>query len=121
MGHEWVPWVLLTASALHVVEERGLGWQGWAARVLAPPIGIAPSWLDFWATTALLLYLPIGVWAYVAAADDDVLSTATLIGSALLGALAMASVIVLLVLQRRFRYPDRSAPQRIATDRRVGS
>lgn len=158
MSHEWVLWVLLTASALHVVEERGLGWQGWAARELAPRIGITPSWLDFWATngllivfgvsaaavgwrapafalafpatclvnaiffhllpsvrenrpnpglfTALLLYLPIGVWAFLAAADDGVLDAATLIGSALLGALAMVSVVVLLMLQRRFRYPD---------------
>lgn len=158
MGHDWVLWVLVTASALHVVEERGLGWQGWAAGVLAPRIGIAPSWLDFWATngllivfgisaaavgwrapafalafpalclvnavffhllpslqarrpnpgcfTALALYLPIGVWAYAAAAEDGVLSAATLVGSLLLGAAAMATAIVVLVLQRRFRYPD---------------
>jgi hypothetical protein len=158
MRHDWVLWILVTASALHVVEERGLGWQGWAARTLAPRIGIAPSWLDFWATngllvlfgisasaigwrapgfslaypacclvnaiffhllpsitarrpnpglfTAVVLYLPVGVWAYVAAGDDGVLSAATGIGSVALGAAAMASVLVLLKLQPRFRYPD---------------
>lgn len=158
MGHEWVLWVLLTASALHVVEERGLGWQGWAARTLAPRIGVTPTWADFWATngllivfgvsaaavgwrapgfalafpavclvnavffhllpslrarrpnpglfTAVLLYLPIGIWAYVAADADGVLSTATLVGSALLGTLAMASVVVVLMAQPRFRYTD---------------
>jgi len=158
MGHDWVLWVLLAASAFHVVEERGLGWQGWAAGVLGRRIGITPTWLDFWATngllivfgvsaaavgwrapafalafpaavlvnavffhllptlqarrpnpglfSALLLYLPIGVWAYVAAAEDGVLGAGTLILSLALGAAAMASVVVLLVLQRRFRYPD---------------
>jgi hypothetical protein len=44
MGHDWVLWIRVTASALHVVEERGLGWQGWAARTLAPRIGMAPTW-----------------------------------------------------------------------------
>jgi hypothetical protein len=158
MDHDWVLWILVTASAFHVVEERGLGWQGWASGVLAPRIGMTPTWLDFWATnmmlivfgvsaaavgwrapafalifpagvlvnavffhilptlqarrpnpgffTAVLLYLPIGVWAYVAAADDGVLGAATLIVSVFLGAAAMLSVIALLMLQRPFRYPD---------------
>lgn len=61
--------------------------------------------------TALLLYLPIGIWAYIAAARDGVLGAATLIVSVILGAAAMAGVVVLLVLQRRFRYPD-SPPDR---------
>jgi hypothetical protein len=56
--------------------------------------------------SALLLYLPIGIWAYVAASDDGVLGAATLIVSLVIGVLAMASVIVLLGLQRDFRYPD---------------
>jgi hypothetical protein len=158
MEHDWVLWILVAAAALHVVEEHGLGWQGWAARILAPRIGMAPTWTDFWATngflivigisaaavgwrapafalafpaailvnalffhllpsvqarrpnpgffTAMILYLPIGIWAYVAAADDGVLSAATLIASVLLGAIAMASVLALLMLQRPFHYPD---------------
>jgi hypothetical protein len=56
--------------------------------------------------TAVTLYLPIGVWAYLAAADDDVLDAATLVVSIVLGAVAMASVIVVLVLKQRFRYAD---------------
>jgi hypothetical protein len=158
LSHDWVLWILVAASALHVVEERGLGWQGWAAREIAPRIGVTPTWLDFWATNGLLivfgisaaavgwrapayalafpalclinavffhllpsaaarrpnpglfsalaLYLPIGVWVYAAAADDGVLSAGTLLLSAALGALAMASAIVLLMLQPRFRYSD---------------
>ncbi len=158
MTHDWVLWVLVTASALHVVEEHSLGWQGWAARFLAPRIGTAPTWTDFWAVnallivfgvsaamvgwrapafalafpalclinaiffhalpsvmedrpnpgvfTAVLLYLPIGIWAYAAASSDGVLSAGTLILSAVLGAVAMASVVVLLAMQHRFRYPD---------------
>ncbi len=158
MNHDWVLWVLVTASALHVVEEHGLGWQGWAARTLAPRIGIAPTWIDFWATngllivfgvsaaavgwrapafalaypalclvnavffhllptisarrpnpgmfTAVLLYLPIGIWAYLAAASDDVLGIATLITSLALGAVAMASVLLVLIAQPHLRYPD---------------
>ena len=158
MNHDWVLWILVTASALHVVEERALGWQGWAASTLGPRIGVAPTWLDFWATngllivfgvsaavvgwrapafalafpalalinavffhflptiqakrpnpgffTALILYLPIGIWSYVAASDDGVLNVGTVILSLVIGALAMASAIVVLVLQPRFRYPD---------------
>ncbi len=158
MNDDWVLWILVTASALHVVEEHALGWQGWAAQTLAPRIGVAPTWLDFWATngllivfgvsaaavgwrapafalafpalclvnavffhllpttsarrpnpglfTAVLLYLPISIWAYLAAAHDDVLDLATLITSLALGALAMASAIVVLMAQRRLRYPD---------------
>ncbi len=54
----------------------------------------------------MLLYLPIGIWAYAAAASDDVLGVAALITSLVLGALAMASAILVLVAQRRLRYPD---------------
>jgi hypothetical protein len=53
--HDWVLWILAAASALHVVEEHALGWQGWAV---------------------------------------------------VLGAAGMASVILILVLKKRFRYPD---------------
>ena len=117
--HDWVLWVLAVASALHVVEEHALGWQGWAAGSLGRRLGMVPTWMDFWPTngflivfaiaaaavgwrapgfalalpagllinavlfhvvpsiaarrpnpgcfTAVALYLPIGVWAYVAA------------------------------------------------------
>ena len=160
MGHEWVLWVLLTGSALHVVEEHALGWQGWAAQAFGPRIGVAPTWTDFWATngllivfgvsaaavgwrapafalafpalalinaaffhflpsaqarrpnpgcfTALLVYLPIGIWAYAAASADGVLSGPTLVLSILIGAVAMASAIVMLAIQPRFAYPDAS-------------
>jgi Protein of unknown function with HXXEE motif len=135
MGQDWVLWILVTAAALHVVEEHGMGWQGWAAGVFgvsAAAVGWrAPAFaLAFPAVclvnavffrflpsisarrpnpgllTALLLYLPLGVWAYCAAAEDDVLSVGTLVLSAALGAAARASVVVVLALQPRLRYPD---------------
>jgi uncharacterized protein with HXXEE motif len=151
--HDWVLWILVAASALHVVEEHALGWQGWAAGVLARRIDMKPTWMDFWPTngflivfgisaaavgwrapafalalpggllinavffhvlpsiaarrpnpgcfTAVVLYLPIGVWSYVAASDDGMLDAGTLVLSVVLGAAAMASVIVM-----RFRYAD---------------
>jgi hypothetical protein len=158
VNHDWVLWVLLTASALHVVEERALGWQGWAARTLGERLGVIPTWLDFWTTNGLLivfgvsasavgwrapafalsfpalalinavffhivpsigarrpnpgcfsavaLYLPIGVWGYLAASQDGLLDAGSIGLSVVLGAVAMASAIVALLLQRRFRYPD---------------
>jgi Protein of unknown function with HXXEE motif len=167
--HDWVLWILLAASALHVVEEHALGWQGWAAGSLGRRIGVVPTWIDFWPTngflivfgiaaaavgwrapgfalalpagllinavffhalpsiaarrpnpgcfTAAALYLPIGVWSYVAAADDGMLDAGTLVLSAALGAAAMASVIVILVLQKRFRYPDVGLGAEAAMDR----
>lgn len=156
--HDWVLWILVAATALHVVEEHALGWQGWAAGWLGRRVGMVPQWMDFWPTngflvvfaiaaaavgwraaafalalpagllinalffhllpsitarqpnpgcfTAVALYLPIGVWTYVAAADDGVLDAGTLVLSIVLGAAGMASVIVMLLLQKRFRYAD---------------
>lgn len=156
--HDWVLWVLVAASALHVVEEHALGWQGWAAGWLGRRIGATPTWMDFWPTngflivfgiavaavgwrapafalalpagllidavffhflpsitarrpnpgwfTAASLYVPISVWAYVAAGDDGVLHGGTLVLSLALGAVGMASVIAVLMLKTRFRYPD---------------
>ena len=56
--------------------------------------------------TAVLLYLPISIWAYVAAGDDGVLDAGTLVLSVILGAAGMASVIVVLMLKKSFRYAD---------------
>jgi hypothetical protein len=158
MSHEWVLWVLVTASALHVVEEHALGWQGWATGYIGPKIQAIPTWTDFWATNALLivfgvaaaavgwrapgfalafpavclinavffhflptaqarrlnpgcitaalLYVPIGIWAYVAAADDGVLSVGAFVLSLAIGALAMASAVVMLAIHPRLGYPD---------------
>jgi hypothetical protein len=94
-------------ARLGVVEEHALGWQGWAAGSLGRRIGVVPTWMDFWPTNGFLIVFGIaaaalGLWSYVAAADDGMLDAGTLV----LGAAAMASVIVILVLQRRFRYPD---------------
>lgn len=156
--HDWVIWILVAASALHVVEEHALGWQGWASGWLGKRIGMVPTWMDFWPTngflivfgiaaaavgwrapafalalpagllinaaffhilpsitarrpnpglfTAVTLYVPISIWAYAAAADDGVLDGGTVVLSIVLGAAGMASVIVMLLLQKRFRYPD---------------
>jgi len=156
--HDWVLWILVAASAVHVVEEHALGWQGWAAGWLGSRIGVTPTWMDFWPTngflivfgiaaaavgwqapgfalalpsallvnallfhvmpsiaarrpnpgcfTAVALYLPVGAWAYVAAAADGVLDAGTVVLSVVLGTAAMSSVVVILMLKRRFRYAD---------------
>jgi Protein of unknown function with HXXEE motif len=156
--HDWMLWTLVTASAVHIVEERGMGWQGWAGTTLGPRLGVIPTWLDFWATnmlllvfgvsaasvgwrapgfalafpalcllnavlfhalpsllawrpnpglvSALLLYLPLGIWAYAAAGSDGQLGAVNVILSIVIGAGAMAAVLALLVLAQRLHFED---------------
>lgn len=156
--HQWVLWVLLVASALHVVEEHALGWQGWASERFGALLGAKPTWADFWATnaalivfglaaaevgwkapafalgfaalvlinavffhilpsvqarhpnpgcfTAVLLYVPIGIWAYAAAGDDGRLSFGVVVGSLLIGAAVMAAALGVLLLGQRVGYAD---------------
>ena len=156
--HQWVLWVLFAATALHVVEEHALGWQGWASETFGRVLGVKPTWSDFWAAnaallafgfaaamvgwkatgfslglaalvlinaigfhvlpslrarhpnpgcfTAVALYIPIGIWAYVAAADADRLSFGSFVLSVLIGAAVMAAVVAMLVLGQRFGYAD---------------
>ena len=157
-SREWVLWILVAASSLHVVDEHALGWQGWADRALGTRFNAHPTWADFWATntallvvgfsaafvawdavwfalslpalclinavlfhavpsaiarrpnpglfTAVLLYVPIGIWAYVAADHDGVLTTWAVAGSVLIGAGYMGAAIGFLALKPRFAYPD---------------
>ena len=157
-SREWVLWLLVTASAVHVVEEHALGWQGWADETLGRRIGAHPTWADFWATntalltfgfaaafvgwqatwfalafpalclinavlfhvlpslvqrrpnpgvfTAVALYLPLGIWCYVAAGRDAVTSAGAVAGSVVVGAVLMASAVGFLKLKPRFAYPD---------------
>jgi hypothetical protein len=156
--HSWVLWVLVAASALHVVEEHALGWQGWASEELGRRFGVKPTWTDFWVTnaalivfgiaaamvgwkaagfslalpalclinaigfhivpsvragapnpgvfTAALLYVPIGIWAYVAASADDRVSFGALLLSVLIGAFVMATAIAVLLAGQRYGYAD---------------
>jgi hypothetical protein len=156
--HDWVLWVLVAATGLHVVEEHALGWQGWAEMTLGKRFGAHPTWADFWGTnaalivfavssaavgwratafalalpalqlinavlfhllpsvmarrpnpgsfTAVFLYIPIGIWVYLAANSDGVVSPATLILSVAIGAVVMASAIGFLAMKPRFAYPD---------------
>lgn len=161
--HQWVLWVLVAATALHVLEEHALGWQGWASQgFLGRMLDVRPTWSDFWATnvalvvfavaaasvgwkapafalalpalciinaivfhilpswlegrpnpgvfTATALYLPIGIWAYVAAGDADRLSVGTALLSIAIGAALMAAAVGVLLLGRRFGYDDRPEP-----------
>lgn len=175
--HQWVLWVLVAASALHVVEEHALGWQGWASEEFGKRFGVRPTWADFWATnaalivfgvacamvgwkavgfslalpalvlinavgfhilpslkagapnpgvfSAVILYVPIGIWAYVAAAADDRLSFGGFLLSVLVGAAVMASALGMLILGRDYGYADSDdaeasgpppIPQRAATN-----
>ncbi|MFN8150851.1 MAG: HXXEE domain-containing protein [Solirubrobacterales bacterium] len=156
--HQWVLWVLVAASALHVVEEHALGWQGWSSEFFGERLGIRPTWTDFWITnaalivfgvacamvgwkaagfslglaalalinaigfhilpslragaptpglfTAVALYVPIGIWASLAAAADDRLSFGAFVLSALVGAAVMAVAVGMLILGRDYGYAD---------------
>jgi len=156
--HQWVLWVLVAATALHVVEEHALGWQGWASEEFGKRFGVKPTWTDFWVTnaalivfgvacamvgwratgfslglaslclinavgfhllpslragtpnpgvfTAVALYIPIGIWAYIAAAADDRLSFGAFVLSALVGAAVMAAAVGMLILGRDLGYAD---------------
>ena len=158
MDAEWVLWVLVTASALHVVEEQVLGWQGWAATTLGKVLGVRPTWGNFTAVntsllilgiscasigwrapefalalpalclvnalffhllpsflarrpnpgvfTATTLYIPLSIWIYAVAREDGVLTTRVLAISLILGAALMALTVVVLMLGKRFGYPD---------------
>ena len=57
--HQWVLWVLVAATALHVVEEHALGWQGWASEAFGRSFGVRPTWADFWATNAALIVFAV--------------------------------------------------------------
>ena len=156
--HQWVLWVLVAATAVHVMEEHALGWQGWASGRFAEPFGIRPTWTDFWVTnvalivfavaaamvgwkaagfslalpalclinaigfhivpsiqarrpnpglfTASVLFVPIGIWAYLAAAADNRLPPGALLLSVLVGALVLGATIGILLLGQRFGYAD---------------
>jgi hypothetical protein len=162
MNHAWVLWILAAISALHVVEEHGFGWQGWAAATLGPKFGVWVSTTAFWVTngamivyavsaaavgwqapgyslglpalllidaawghfrptvgarrfnpgffTALLLYTPIGIWAYIAAGDDHVLSPLTVVLSAAVGAALLAVALLIPRFGPRTRWADVEIP-----------
>lgn len=57
--HEWIIWTLVAASALHVMEEHALGWQGWATSVMGKKLGMRFYWQDFYVTNAALFIVGI--------------------------------------------------------------
>lgn len=57
--HEWILWVLVAASALHVMEEHALGWQGWATSVMGKKLGVSFYWQDFYVTNTALFIVGI--------------------------------------------------------------
>lgn len=57
--HEWVIWVLVAASGLHVMEEHALGWQGWATTVMGKRLGMQFYWQDFYVTNAAMFIVGI--------------------------------------------------------------
>jgi len=61
-AHEYILWILPFAFALHVVEERVLGFVPWAQRLLQP-LGLRMEWSDFFMANAAVL-----VWGICAAA-----------------------------------------------------
>lgn len=68
--HEWVLWVLVAGSAIHVMEEHALGWQGWATKVLGKKFRVTFSWQDFYITNTALFIVGIATamvgWQFAA-------------------------------------------------------
>lgn len=58
--------------------------------------------------TALLLFYPVAGWIYSVAAEEGAVTFRSIFVSTLLGALLMASPVVLLKLKSRFVYPPRT-------------
>lgn len=111
-------WVTNAAFIVFGVAAASVGWAAPAFALALPAVCVINA-LGFHVLpsltarrpnpgvfTALGLYLPLGVWCFVAARQDDVLDVATLLGSLALGAVVMASAIVFLVLGRRLAYAD---------------
>jgi hypothetical protein len=133
MSHAWVLWVLAACSALHVVEEYSFGWQGWAVANLGPKFGVWVSTTAFWVTnasghvmpsiqarrpnpglfTGVLLYVPIGIWAYAAAAHDHVLNPWNALLSIVVGAVLLAQALIIPRFGPRMRYADVRIPDAI--------
>jgi hydrogenase/urease accessory protein HupE len=57
-----------------------------------------------------VLYIPIGIWAYVAAGQDHVLSPAVIVLSAAVGAGLLALALLIPRFGPRMRYPDVEIP-----------
>jgi hypothetical protein len=64
--------------------------------------------------TAVLLYVPIGIWTYAAAGQDHVLSPLVVLLSAAVGAGLLAQALLIPKFGPRLRYPDVEIPDRTA-------
>ncbi len=74
MNHAYILWIAAFAYALHVVEEYTFDWKGWAANVLKLPV----TWVHFAIVNGVVVVLVL---------------------SFIIGALLMASPIVMLKLR----------------------
>ncbi|MGH2881740.1 MAG: hypothetical protein ACRDPA_03385 [Solirubrobacteraceae bacterium] len=58
----------------------------------------------------MLLYIPLGIWAYVAAGQDHVLSPMVVVLSSAVGAGLLALALLIPRFGPRIRYPDVEIP-----------
>ena len=57
MAHAYILWIMVIATALHVLEEHTLNWRDWARRSLHVNV----TWADFYVTNATMLVAAIAV------------------------------------------------------------
>jgi hypothetical protein len=113
-------WATNTAMLLFAVSAAVVGWRAAAFALGLPALELINAVLfhivpslqarrpNPGVFTAVLLYIPVSIWVYVAASTDGLLSPGTLIVSLAIGATAMTSAIVFLALKPRLAYKDAS-------------
>ena len=112
---DWTHFALVNGAVLVLgVSCSAVGWSLPAYALSLPALMVINATffhlLPFLATrgrfspglgTAVLLFYPISIWAFYGAYQDGVLSVSTLINSFVIGALLMASPVVMLKLRLR--------------------
>jgi hypothetical protein len=149
--YEYLLWISVACYAVHVIEEKMLGWRSWAKAAIhldlpwsdfyvvnaaAITIGIAcamvgwqePAFaLAFPALalinaiffhiaptliqrrispgiiTAIVIQIPVGIWVFVGADRDGVLSAGNVVLAVIIGALLMATAVVFPKLAERLK------------------
>lgn len=115
-------WVTNAALIVFGIAASMIGWQAPAIALALPALllinafgfhiipSLAADRPNPGLFTAVILYVPLSVWAYVAAFNDGVFCFWTVVGSIMIGAALMASAIGILMLAERLRYPDAQHP-----------
>jgi Protein of unknown function with HXXEE motif len=115
-------WVTNASMIVVAVSASAIGWQAPGFSLGLPALLLVDAaWGHLRPTiqakrpnpgffSAVLLYIPIGIWAYVAAGEDHVLRPGTVVLSAAVGAALLAQALLIPRFGPRMRYPDVAIP-----------